>query len=142
MSIVSVIRARVHAGELDAALIAGVPPDSSPELEARGRRLTSRGFRAVLANGLENAVRFPDASRYARRAATSAAVAPPAGLALLAGPSVRRLAADVRAATDPDPRAIALVVQFLTDPASPLFRGPSLDEMLEAIALIEEALRC
>ena len=141
MSLLTAIRARWYANRLDDAIIAGARRDSSPELALRAQRLTSAAFRADLATSLEAAVARPDAGRSLRRGFITAAICPPAEVALLAGPVVRGLAGRLRAPGDPDPRGVALAVRLLTEGASPLYVG-TIDELFAAIGEIMEALRC
>jgi hypothetical protein len=140
MSVITAIRATYHAADLDAELAAGAAPDSSPELDTRAQRLTNRASRATLATRLEKAVELPEASRYGSVLLRSAVVDPPPAVAEFAGPAVRRLAHELRAAEHPDPRGVALARRLLTDGSSPLYRGPTADEVLGAVQEIEAAL--
>lgn len=141
MSLLTAIRARWCAHGLDDAIIDGARRNRSPELALRAQRLTNAAFRADLATSLEAAVALRHTGRSLSRGFTTAAIRPPAELALLAGPVVRGLAGRLRAPDDPDPRGVALAVRLVTDGASPLYVG-TIDELFAAIGEIEEALRC
>jgi hypothetical protein len=140
MSLAAELRVRRHAGRLDAAIVAGAEPWSSPELAVRCERLTSRGFRDMLATRLENAVRLPRRRRHVSRAMSSSVVDPAPAIALFAGPAVRRLARRLRVAAQPDPRGVALALALVTDGASPLYLGPTPEDVREAVARVEHAL--
>jgi hypothetical protein len=140
MSLVIDIRARCSADRLDAALIDGAEPAGSRELTLRAQRLTSPAFRAALATRLEKAVGLSFASRFDSRAVSSAVVWPPAAIAQLAGPAVRGLARRLRTVQATRPRGVALALRLVTDGASPLYLGPSIDDVAAAIREIEAAL--
>lgn len=135
VSLVTVLKARVHAHQLDEALAAGADPAGSDELGRRAAHLTSRRYRIALARGLDNAVDFPDASRF-----MSAAVHPPAPILRAVSPSVRALADALRAALDPSPRGVALAQRLLVDTTSPLYCAATVDEAVAAVDRAREAL--
>jgi hypothetical protein len=140
MSLVVEIRARCHADRLDAALIGGAGHAESRELQLRAQRLTSPASRAALATRLEKAVSLSYASRFESRVMSSAVVYPPVAIAQLARPAVLRLAARLRAVEDARPRGVALALRLVQDGTSPLYLGPSIDDVLAAIGEIEAAL--
>jgi hypothetical protein len=140
MSLVVEIRARCRADSLDAALIDGGGRTGSRELQLRAQRLTSSAFRATLATRLEQAVSPSYGGRFDSRAMSPAVVDPPVAIAQLAGPAVRRLVGRLRATEAVRPRGVALALRLVTDGASPLYLGPSVDDVLAAIREIEAAL--
>jgi hypothetical protein len=140
MSLVIEIQARCRADSLDAALIDGAGHAGSPALELRAKRLTSSAFRAALATRLEKTVSLSYARRFESRALSSAVVYPPVAIAQLAGPAVRGLARRLRAMDEVRPRGVALALRLVMDGASPLYLGPSIDEVLAAIGEIDAAL--
>jgi hypothetical protein len=140
MSLVTELRSRRHADRLDAAIVAGAEPWSSPELAARCERLTSRAYRDMLATRLENAVRLPRGRLHVSRATSSAVIDPAPMIALFAGDAVRRLARRLRVAARPDPRGVALALALVKDGASPLYLGPTVGDVRDAVARIEHAL--
>jgi hypothetical protein len=71
---------------------------------------------------------------------SSAVVWPPAAIAQLAGPAVRGLARRLRTLQAARPRGVALALRLVTDGASPLYLGPSIDDVAATIREIEAAL--
>ena len=140
MSLVIQIGVRCRTDALGAQLIEHAAPTSSPELALRAQRLTSIEFRDTLAGRLQSAVGLQSPSRAISRALTSAVVMPPGPLAQLAAPAARRLASHLREIDDPEPRGVALALRLVRDGASPLNVGPSIDDVLNAIAEIKGAL--
>jgi hypothetical protein len=140
MSLMVELRTRCHPDRLDAALIGGAEPWSSAELAARSARLTSTAFRDLIATRLENCVRLRYARRPASRTMSTAVVDPAPAIALFAGSAVRRLARRLRAAARPDPRGVALALRLVKDGASPLYVGPTVDDVRAAVAAVERAL--
>ena len=140
MSLVTALRARCHANTLDAALAAGARPEDSAELAARARHLTSLSFRSSLATRLENAVRYPHAARREGGISFSAAVNVPAALAEHAAPTVLALARDLRATPGPRPAGVALTLRLMTDGSSPLYCGPTVEDLVRSVEEAREAL--
>ena len=141
MSLLTAIRACWYAQRLDDAIIAGARRNGSPGLASRVQRPTGAAFRADLARSSEAAGAPPYAGRSLSRGVTTAAIRPPAEVALLAGPVVRGSAGRLRAPDDPDPRGVAPAIRLVTEGASPPYVG-TIDEPFAAIGEIEAALRC
>jgi hypothetical protein len=135
MSIVTAIRGRLAGISLDAALAAGADPNCSPALRERARWLTSPRCRARVAARL---AKVADESHWSAIGWSS--VVPPAQAALAAAPALLRLAREVIETDDANPRGVALALELVSDGASPLYRGPTIDEVLDAIEAAEDAL--
>ena len=71
---------------------------------------------------------------------SSAVVDPAPAIAWFAGPAVRRLAKRLRVAVHPDPRGVALALRLVEDGGSPLYVGPTVNDVRAAVAQIEHAL--
>src|SRR2546430_1931839 len=84
------IAARIFAGRLDRALIAGADPATSPRLAARAAMLTARASRAELADGLEQIV------ASAQRPPSRGRALPLHASVLANAPLMRELAATLR----------------------------------------------
>jgi hypothetical protein len=112
--------ARLRAGALDRALIAGADPARSRPLAARARLLTSSRNRAALAAALEHLPGLAPArpSRFRLRPSAQAVAANEERL--------RELGALLRADTPVYARGVADVGQLLSDGVGPLFRGDAL----------------
>jgi hypothetical protein len=120
------LTARVRAGALDRALIAGADPASCPQLAARATSLTSRRFRASIADGLE---RLPlVAEGHTRRwwaAARRGAVLANAG-------ELGDLAALLRGGSLVYARGIAILGELLSDGTGPAYLGEA-DELAQEL---------
>ena len=120
------LRARVflHHGTLDSLLAAGADPAWDPELDLRAEQLRRHGTRQALAQGLERALE--DAERPPR---WTCAAPLDRRAVLAAAPDLRTLAARLTQEAEPAPQGIALTIQLLRDPGSPLY-GPGGEDAL------------
>lgn len=110
-------RVWLRRGALDRRLAHGADPSTTPELARRARQLTSRRFRAGLAEGIRHLVGTAEEPRLGYGSSV---------------PLQRRdilrerdlllvLAADLLSEDELSPRGIALVERLLTDGASPVY---------------------
>jgi hypothetical protein len=111
------LRARLRAGALERALIAGADPSDSPQLAARAAQLTSPRTRATLAAGLN---RLVHASEGPQRRWWAASQREP--LVANAG-AIDELAELLCADTPLYARGVAIVSRLLSDGSGPLYRG-------------------
>jgi hypothetical protein len=111
------LAARLHAGSLDRALIAGADPAESHALAARAAVLTSPRTRAHIAEGLERALAAAQGPQ--RR---WWAVSPHSPLAANAG-ELKGLAELLRADVPVYASGVAMLGQLLADGAGPAYRG-------------------
>jgi hypothetical protein len=131
--------ARWRAGELDRRLAAGESPEAGALLAIRGRRLTSRRFRARVAAGLARAVRDAEATTRG----FSAAIRPDRREVIAARTVLATLDRRLRAPEPVSAHGIALLESLLTDGASPLYRPTepgALGSQLRAAAAALEPL--
>jgi hypothetical protein len=109
--------ARVRAGSLDRALIAGADPASSTLLAARAVALSSPGTRDLIATGLE---RLIEAACGPQRRWCAVG----RGDSILANaPEIRRLVAALRGDAPLKARGVAIVSDLLSDGAGPAYHG-------------------
>jgi hypothetical protein len=109
--------ARVRAGSLDDALIAGADPADSRQLAARAFELTSRRFRTSLADGLERLLQAAQGPPSPRR------VLPRRSTALANACELRELAALLRGASPLYARGVAVLDRLLIDGSGPAYVG-------------------
>lgn len=133
------LRARLAPSALDRRIAAGAEPWTDPDLGARAARLTRRGARRQIANGLESAV-------LDTRAGVSPnplrLVAPVARTTVSeAGDDVLMLAQRLRAPEPVRPQGIALARLLLVDGTGPLYSaGDALPLVARrALAALDEA---
>src|SRR5579862_7690508 len=127
------IAARLRAGSLDRALIAGADAGSSAALAARAAVLTAPAARHGLADTLEALLAPPHTRRrplHDRRVARANAA------------RVRAAAAGLRDAAAPDARGVAILHELVADGSGPLYRSTgtaatarALDAALLALAV-------
>ncbi len=108
---------RWRAGELDRQLAEGASPGADALLAIRGRRLTSRRYRARVAAGLARAVRDADATTRG----FSAAIRPDRREVVAARTVLATLDRRLRAPEPVSAQGIAMLESLLTDGASPLY---------------------
>lgn len=126
------IAARLRAGSFDRALIAGADIGRSPQLQLRAARLTSRASRLALAGGLEGLL-DSDA-----RAPRRTRVRPPHESLRSAAPTLRDLAALLRAPGPLYARGLAMLNELLVDGSGPLYArdgGTALDRALREVRI-------
>jgi hypothetical protein len=109
--------ARVRAGALDRALMAGADPSSSPQLAARACALTSRRTRAAIANGIERVV------KAAWEPAAHSRVTPRRTSVKSAAGELDELAGLLRSRSPLYARGIAMLRGLLRDGAGPVYTG-------------------
>ncbi|HEY2772051.1 MAG TPA: hypothetical protein VGI87_15860 [Solirubrobacteraceae bacterium] len=109
--------ARLRAGALDRALIAGADPSRSPQLAARACALTSRRTRAAIAGAIERVMRAAsEPGRRSRVTPRRAAVTSAAG-------ELDELAGLLRSRSPLYARGIAMLRELLCDGAGPVYAG-------------------
>jgi hypothetical protein len=109
--------ARIRAGALDRALIAGARPDDSPQLAARAAALTSRRHRRELADGLDRlvlAASGPQRRWWALAGRRSV---------LANADALDELATLLRSDAPLYARGIALIAETLSDGVGPAYLG-------------------
>jgi hypothetical protein len=106
-----------RAGELDRQLADGASPSADAPLAIRGRRLTSRRYRARVAAGLARAVRDAEAPTRG----FSAAIRPDRREVLAARTVLATLDRRLRAPEPVSAQGIAMLESLLTEGASPLY---------------------
>ena len=134
MMLTTALRAHWLAADLDVALASGADPASAPELAARARFLRRR--RRGVSDRLLDAVRDPLAQLRCGPGGTYV----PYGIACSAGHAVRALADELKGVPDPSPRGLARASLLVSDRRSPLYTGPTIDAVLEAVRGAREAL--
>jgi hypothetical protein len=112
----------LHRGALDRRLAAGADPGTSPELARRARQLTSRRFRAGLAESIRGLL---ETAEQPRRGFTSAVPVQRQDILRERG-LMLGLAADLVSGDQLQPRGIALVEQLLTHSDSPIYSAGDL----------------
>jgi hypothetical protein len=121
------ITARLRAGSIDRALIAGEDIARSPRLKARAELLTSPPSRLALARGLEGLLAADGGPPRRAR------LRPPRESLRAAAPALRELAALLRAPGPLYARGLAMLNELLADGSGPLYaRG--------GVAALERAL--
>jgi hypothetical protein len=126
------LRARVFVrrNKLDGLLAAGADPSWDPELGLRARRITAPGRRRALAESIERAVweahrppRWSCTAPVDRRAVRTAT------------PELSALALELTVQRAPVAQGVALAMQLLRDPDSPLY-APGTGEALRIGAVV------
>jgi hypothetical protein len=136
------VAARVRAFGLDAALMRGVTPESSPALALRAQILVGPAIRQQLAADVQQIL------RHARADGRPSVHAAPISHRLVrsAEPELRRLALRLLDDRAVDVRGIAAVRMLLCDGCGPLFNGPhgNARELQNAVSETLDALepRC
>jgi hypothetical protein len=115
------LSARMRAGALDRALIAGADPASSPKLAARATSLTSSRFRALIADGLERLPRVAEGPTRRWWAASRR------GAVLANARDLAELAALLRGGSVLYARGIAILGELLADGTGPAYRSEAGD---------------
>jgi hypothetical protein len=111
------LTARVRAGSLDRALIAGADPAGSPQLAARATSLTSARFRASIADGLERLMQVAEGPTHRWWAAARR------GAVLANTRELAELAAELRGCSVLYARGVAILGELLSDGTGPAYRG-------------------
>jgi hypothetical protein len=125
--------ARLRAGALDRALIAGADPSSSPQLAARACALTSRRTRAVIAAGIERVI------RAAHEPAARSRITPRRSSVKSTVGELDELAGLLRSRSPLYARGIAMLRELLRDGAGPVYVGAP-DELASTLAEARLAL--
>jgi hypothetical protein len=129
------LEARIFRGRLDAALIAGADPSSTPALSSRAERLVSAESRAELASSLRQAVNLAASPpRVTSRAPLNRTAIRATRGELLA------LAGLLEAGAGAPAGAVALVRRLLIDGASPLYGKASTAPLRASIERAARAL--
>ena len=123
------LRTVLLRGRLDAALAAGVDPDSDAALALRARQLTRPRHRRKLASSVERLVAEVDAAPAAH---LSSAVPVRRDLVLEARETLLALAGALRDVEPIDATGVALTLRLITDPASPLYAGGALKRQAQS----------
>jgi hypothetical protein len=109
------VAARVFAGRLDRALVAGADPAASPRLAARAWMLTSRSTRSELADGLDRLIATAQLPPPRRRAL-------PRHSSVLANSKLlRELAETLRGSSPLYASGIAMLCLLLSDGTGPVY---------------------
>ena len=125
--------ARMRAGALDRALIAGADPASSTQLAARATSLTSPRFRALIADGLERLLLVAEGPTRRWWAAARR------GAVLANARELAELAALLRGGALLYARGIAILGELLSDGTGPAYRG-EVDDLAQELRRARIAL--
>jgi hypothetical protein len=120
--------AAMAGAKLDRQLADGVPPDATPALARRARRLVAptareqlgRGLRRIVADAHERALPGPRVPLYRKQV-------------LEAEDELRLLASRLQSPNALSPQGVAKVRLFLTDGCGPLFGSPNAADLMDAI---------